>query len=70
MTTSNILFCLFLALPAIAIVLLIKRKYIQVGNEPPLPPPPLADPIVGHIHSIPRLYPWRTFSELWSRWGE
>lgn len=40
MTTSNILFCLILALPAIAIVLLIKRKYIQVGNEPPLPPPP------------------------------
>lgn len=68
MTSNNILSSLFLALSAVAIVINFKRKYIAKGL--PLPPGPPADPIIGHIRSMPRLYPWKTFSEWGSRWGE
>ena len=34
-----------------------------------LPPGPPADPVIGHVRSMPLEYAWRTFGEWGKKWG-
>lgn len=68
MDPTSTLLALALAYATVAICLRAKHEY--TGSQMPLPPGPPADPILGHARYMPRLYPWKTFSEWGKRWGE
>lgn len=68
MDPTSVLLALALAYATVAICL--RTKYGYTGSQLPLPPGPPADLILGHARYMPRLYPWKTFSDWGKRWGE
>ena len=68
MPSDALLVGAFFGALALVPVVAFARSQLQSRGKV-FPPGPPADPVIGHVRSMPLEYAWRTFGEWGKKWG-